>query len=203
MTHDGYIKYEQHWEIAKPLTDIEPLVLMRNQLAALQWIGVYPDGVGYGNISLRLEGADQFLISGTQTGNMLIADASHFCMVEKADINKNILWCKGPIKASSEALTHAAFYQSDRNICAVIHIHDAAAWKRLLFAIPTVSKEIEYGTPEMAFAMQALIHSQQNKLCGVIVTAGHADGIFAYGDSLNSAFSVLESAMHHSPTNNG
>jgi hypothetical protein len=203
LPHDGYIKYSLHWNEAPTLSVPASLIDTRNLLAQQGWIGVYPDGIGFGNISVREPGSDGFFISGTQTGHILMADAMHFCKVEDSDISNNTIWCSGPIKASSEALTHAAFYAANPEVQAVIHVHHRDAWHFLLHKIPTVPEDIAYGTPDMASTVQELMLKNGDKFPGVIVTAGHQDGIFAYGDDLKKVYAILSEAIQRSSTNNG
>ncbi|MGB0838957.1 MAG: hypothetical protein ACPGXL_02395, partial [Chitinophagales bacterium] len=111
---EGYVKYHCDWQQAPPLADskIDLLNQYRQQMYDLGLIGFYPDlKVGYGNISQRYAQQDErFMISGTQTGHLTKLDARHYTLVKEYDITRNTLVCEGPIKASSESLTHAAIY---------------------------------------------------------------------------------------------
>lgn len=203
LPHDGYIKYTLHWRETSHLLVPQELIAMRNLVAQQGWIGVYPDGIGFGNISMRVGADNSFIISGTQTGHLPVLDATHFCLVESTDISNNALWCSGPVKASSEALTHAAFYAGDPDVHAVIHIHHPVAWKYLLDKIPTVGADIAYGTPAMAEAVQQLMDKNGDHVSGVIVTAGHRDGLFAYGRTMQQVYDALTVAVQSSSTNKG
>ena len=70
--YEGYIKFEVHWSPAPAWKDEDVADLNEWRAAAYQHelIGVYPDGVGYGNISKRWEEGNQFLISGSATGHL-------------------------------------------------------------------------------------------------------------------------------------
>jgi len=57
-------------------------------------------------------------------------------------------------------------------------------WEKLLNDYPTTSAEIEYGTPEMAFAVGELASEIKEK---IIVMGGHREGILAFGRNLHEA----------------
>ena len=100
-------------------------------------IGMYPDGIGFGNISIRCN-ENTFLISGTATGGIIDLDNSHYALVTDYNLTTNSLTCKGSINASSESLTHALIYESSPSTNAVIHIHNLALWKKLMHEVPTM-----------------------------------------------------------------
>lgn len=188
---EGIIKYDQEW-IRKPIgrSDMAAdLLKLREDLYRRQWIGTYPDGIGYGNVSVRLNDND-FLITGSGTGNLTRLTLDQLSLVTEADISANRLSCTGLVPASSEALSHAAIYQTDFEIGCVIHIHDSRLWKQLLNKAPTIAEDIPYGTSAMAAALTEMVltHYAENEL---IVTAGHIDGIFTYGKTCDDAWQAL------------
>jgi ribulose-5-phosphate 4-epimerase/fuculose-1-phosphate aldolase len=107
------------------------------------------------------------------------------------DFKKNWLRHEGNAIPSSESLTHAAIYQSAPTISAVIHCHDSVLWRTLLDRVPTTSKTIAYGTPEMAYQIIELFEVSDVRSKKLFVMAGHKDGIVAFGKSLEDAFDVL------------
>ena len=113
MTLDeGYIKYRSDW-IAAPVIRAEiaaELDIWRRPLFEAGLIGQYEDqAVGFGNLSIRGQQGG-FYISGTQTGHLYRTDGRHYSQVTRFDIETNWIECRGPVQASSEALTHAAIY---------------------------------------------------------------------------------------------
>ena len=52
--------------------------------------------------------------------------------------------------------------------------------------VPKTPKDIEYGTPQMAIAMDHIVR-QIGDNCGFFVTEGHDEGVFAYGPSIEDA----------------
>lgn len=185
---EGYIKFECNW-INKPLPISVPdsLLFWRDKMHQLGLIGYYPQHkVGYGNISIRTK--QGILISGTQTGNTYPIKATDFTLVTAYDIKNNNVTCEGTIQASSETLTHAAIYEGDKSVNAVIHIHHLKLWTKLLHRVSTTNKNILYGTPEMANEISRLALLKNNK---IIVMEGHEEGIIAYGKDLNEAGNVI------------
>ena len=189
----GYIKYNAVWKKTATLFEVTgELIQYRNKLHTLGLIGVLPDGIGFGNISERLIDMQTFIISGTQTGHIAEATAEHFSKVIVTEIGQNYLMCEGPVQASSEAMTHAAIYEASNSITSVIHVHHTALWQTLLNQVETIPQTITYGTPEMAQAMAQKVELiQELHLPNIIVTAGHADGIFTFGNSIKQAFEAL------------
>ncbi|MCB0408956.1 MAG: class II aldolase/adducin family protein [Flavobacteriales bacterium] len=184
---EGYIKFNIDW-VNEPLSIPVPKELMqlRDKMHELKQIGHYADiNVGYGNISIKTP--QGILISGTQTGDVYPIKAEDFTLVTDYDIEQNKVVCKGSIKASSESMTHAAVYEADDSITAIIHIHNLELWKKLMNTVPTTSKEVPYGTPEMAKEIFRLFKETNVKSEKVIVMAGHDEGIIFFGNSIQSA----------------
>lgn len=186
---EGYIKFKPQWTAAPPLPDeqIEEINRRRIEVYRLGLIGAYPDGIGYGNISVRLNAEGQFLISGSATGGLPELDARHYCVVQSADPKHNTVVCEGPIVASSESMSHAAIYGECPEARAVIHAHHRKLWRRLLHCIPTTRAEVAYGSPEMAREIVRLLRETDLRRTKIFVTAGHEEGIFAFGASLEEA----------------
>ncbi len=190
MIDEGYTKYEFDWRRtpALPTELIADLNAWRNRLYDQGFIGYYPEaGVGYGNVSIREGDSDAFIISGTQTGHIPRTDGRHYARVLGCDIEANRVVCEGPVQASSEALTHAAIYALDSAIRAVVHVHDAALWQDLIDRVPTTSRGVGYGTPEMAREFRRLYDETAFADLGVAVMGGHEEGIVSFGTSLDQA----------------
>ncbi|MEB3213655.1 MAG: class II aldolase/adducin family protein [Leptolyngbyaceae bacterium] len=188
MQDEGVIKFSCTWESAQ-LVDfpaLGELITWRDRMFAAGFIGTYPDGIGYGNISLRLKG-HTFVISGTQTGHLDRTDASHYTLVDHWDIEQNTLHCTGPLKASSESLTHAALYAFSPAIQAVIHIHHRGLWQTHQGQLPTTRVTVPYGTPAMAHEMWRLFHEADLHHQHILVMAGHEEGLLAFDETLEAA----------------
>ena len=190
MIDEGYTKYECNWRRAPALSAeaVEELNAWRNRLYELGFIGYYPEhGVGFGNVSIREGDSDVFIISGTQTGQIAITDERHYARVVGCDIEANRVRCEGPVQASSEALTHAAIYALEAGIRAVVHIHAAAMWRQLINEIPTTSRHVSYGTPEMAREFRRLYEETDFAERGVAVMGGHEEGLVSFGRDIEQA----------------
>ena len=199
MTLDeGYIKYDSHWtrRPAAHATAAAVLERWRKPLHQAGLIGIYNDvDIGFGNLSLRMPIARQFLISGTQTGHIETTTAEHYSLVIDYDIAANRVSCVGPVQASSEAMTHAALYELDESIESVVHVHSRELWEASLGTLPTTGADVPYGTPEMAQEFGRLYRDSDFGRSGIAVMAGHEEGLVAIGASPGQAAERLLSLM--------
>jgi L-ribulose-5-phosphate 4-epimerase len=190
---EGYIKFQCRWvneEIQFPEEMFLSLEKERTRLYKLGLIGMYPDGIGFGNISVRTDGGS-FIITGSATGQFHTLNQSHYSMVSESNFEHNSISCTGLTKASAESLTHAAVYETLPEVGAVVHVHCLELWEKLLNNYPTTSGEIKYGTPEMALAVQSLAAELGMKDEKFIIMGGHREGIMAYGQNLEEATSKI------------
>lgn len=198
---EGYIKFQCKWEqeeIRIPEELFLTLEWNRLQLFELGLIGMYPDGIGFGNISVRDSEAANFIITGSATGQFSTLDQSHYAIVSASNFADNSISCKGLTKASAESLTHAAVYKALPEIGAVVHVHCLWLWEKLLNIYPTTSAEIEYGTPEMAVAVQNLAAEMKKSEEKIIIMGGHREGILAFGSDLNEATAQILKIYNYS-----
>jgi ribulose-5-phosphate 4-epimerase/fuculose-1-phosphate aldolase len=163
----------------------------RRKLLRLGTIGIDANGVGFGNLSVRNGATSHFYITGSGTGKLLELTPADCARVVAYDITRNWLQCEGLTVASSESLTHAAVYESDPTTCAVIHCHDMKLWMALLHKVPTTPEKVEYGTPELAYAVRGLFDNTDVVKKKIFVMAGHEGGVVAFGRDLRSAFAQL------------
>jgi len=189
---EGYIKFNCHWIPSDdiPLNKVALLNVWREILYKKGLIGVYPDGIGFGNISLRCN-EKTFLISGTATGGLATLSESHYSLVTHYHPGTNSVTCTGPLKASSESLTHALIYECSAATNAVIHIHSLNLWNRLIHQVPTSRENIFYGTPEMANEIKRLFDETAVSKEKIIVMGGHPEGIISFGKDLEEAGNIL------------
>jgi L-ribulose-5-phosphate 4-epimerase len=163
----------------------------RRKLLDLGMIGVDASGVGFGNLSIRNGATSRFYITGSATGRILELKPADYAKVVAYDFARNWLQCEGSTAASSESLTHAAVYESDPSARAVIHCHDTKLWAALLDKAPTTPKRVEYGTPEMAYAVRRLFDITDVKRRKILVMAAHNGGLVTFGRDLQEAFGLL------------
>jgi ribulose-5-phosphate 4-epimerase/fuculose-1-phosphate aldolase len=167
------------------------LNVYRRKLLGLRLIGVDPNGIGFGNLSVRDSATHNFYITGSATGGMLELTLADCAKVVACDFERNCVRYEGSALPSSESLTHAAIYESDATAGAVIHCHDSKLWAAVLNEAPTTSKAADYGTPEMANEIMQLFKRTDVQSRKIIVMAGHEAGILTFGKHLEEAFAVL------------
>ena len=191
MTTDGVIKFKCSFsrEALADSFESQELLAMRNILKSIGAIGVTSDGIGYGNISLRLTD-NTFLISGSGTGNVHILTLEGLSLVNDYSIETNSLSCSGLTKASSESLTHAAIYDNCKGAKCVIHLHNLALWEKLFDKYPTSNPAYEYGTPAIALEIGRLA-GESAQAEGIIIMGGHKEGILVFSHSATSAMNIV------------
>lgn len=195
-SEEGYVKFRCIFSEDAP-PDAEAVALLnkyRRELYRKGLIGCR-EGIGYGNLSLRLPDTNKFIISGTKTGCIPYTNEQHYTLVEKFDIAANTVHCRGPVSASSESLTHAALYQADPAIRAVIHVHHAGLWKSLLNKLPTTPATAAYGTADMAFDIIHLYAEGDLPEKKIAIMGGHEEGIISFGASPEEAADILSSYL--------
>jgi ribulose-5-phosphate 4-epimerase/fuculose-1-phosphate aldolase len=188
-----YLKftYERARDQLAPFHELAELNKYRRKLLKLQLIGMSPNGVSFGNLSVRDRVTNNFYVTGSATGALFELTLADCAKVVAYDIRRNWLRYEGAAIPSSESLTHAAVYKSDGSARAIIHCHDSTLWSTLLHRVPTTSKATEYGTPEMACEIIQLFQTGEVHRRKIIVMAGHEGGIVTFGSDLEDAFAVL------------
>ncbi|MDR2071157.1 MAG: class II aldolase/adducin family protein [Treponema sp.] len=194
---EGYVKYTADHRPAEAVKPPlwEELNKGRTRLYDLGLIGVLPNGVGFGNVSVRVQDG-AFLISGTATGGSRILTPREYCMVNSFNLEENRVATSGPVRASSESMSHGAVYHSCPSVMCVIHVHSRKIFDALLRdARLSTPPEAAYGTPEMALAITSLVTEREGRSGlsrgGVIVLAGHDEGVLSYGTSVQEALDLV------------
>jgi len=187
--HEGVIKFQLDFQPGAPPSAevLRELNAWRCIFRGLGLLGQDParyDGYGYGNLSRRLPGRSDaaFLISGTQTGHLQRLLPEHYATVHRCAPVANQLQARGQIKPSSEALSHGILYQCNPGILWVMHLHSPEIFNyRTQLELPCTDPSADYGTPEMAAEIRLLAEAHDCSKPGLLVMAGHQDGILAYG----------------------
>lgn len=193
IPNEGYVKYQTQ-RVPKHLPEFSlfnSLNKIRTKLYNKNLIGLYPNGIGFGNISIRYRD-ESFIISGTATGTENTLTKDQYCIVTSCDLRNNTVYTEGMIDASSESMSHGIIYATLPEINAVIHIHSRSIFDFMLARkyLKTES-HVPYGTPEMAFAIADLI-TKTEKHDGIFVMGGHDEGIIAYGKDLFTAYCLIK-----------
>ena len=189
--HEGVIKFGlAHSDTPLPAgLGISALQQWFGICRALDLIGQHPkryDGAAYGNISQRL--ATGFLITGTQTGGKPALGEDDIAWVQAINIEENRVQSTGPIRPSSESLTHGQLYTLEPSVHFVIHVHSRLIWQQAgKLRLPMTAVDAAYGTPEMAREVERLMQLDAVHLQGVFAMGGHEDGIVVFGRTPDQA----------------
>ncbi|HKK01082.1 MAG TPA: class II aldolase/adducin family protein [Desulfuromonadales bacterium] len=204
---EGVIKFELQFKEAPPLPaqSLREIGAWRRILWLLNLVGRDParyEGLGYGNVSLRLPPFDAlplrraFVVSGTQTGDLSELGPEHFALVTQCDPQVNRVTAEGPIRPSSEALTHGALYAVDADLRCVLHVHSPELWHRAAaLGLPCTDPRAAYGTPAMAAEVARLYADPAVRGGRLLAMGGHEDGLVAFGASAEAAGSALVGAF--------
>ena len=192
---EGIVHFNLTFTPADPLpaARVRSLNAWRQILYKLGLIGQHPGrygGLGFGNISIRLEpvNSSSFIVSGTQTGGLSKLYPEHYALVTACDPSTNHIVAEGAIQPSSESLTHGSLYRLDSTIGAVIHAHSPEIWLHAdSIGIPATPRDISYGTPEMAESVCKLFNSTPVMSLKIFVMGGHEDGIISFGRNIEEA----------------
>ncbi len=196
MSETGVIKFhcEREPGTVPAFEGFEAIQRTRRKLQQLRLLGVGADGIGYGNLSLRVGLTNEFFITGSGTGGLPQLGLEDVARVTAVDFARNWLRCTGGTVASSESLTHAAIYAAAPKVLAILHGHSSALWTRLRDRVPTTSAAVEYGTPAMAAEVQRLFAETEVREHGLFIMGGHEGGLIAFGASLDEALARVLSA---------
>jgi len=189
---EGVIQFKlsHHVTSARDYPELVGLIAWHERVHALGLIGQDPsryNGYAYGNMSHRLAD-DEFLISGTQTGGLATLTAAHYACIDNCDIANNHVTSHGPIKPSSECMSHAAIYAACPGAMAVSHVHNPALWQQYAdLGLASTPAEVGYGTPAMAEAVADCIAQTGHAMPACIAMLGHEDGSICYATNIDDA----------------
>lgn len=208
MSHEeGVIKFKMEYRVAPalPAEELRELNAWRRILVLLQMIGQTPTryaGYGFGNISCRVvpfnapAAQRRFVITGTQTGEIADLSPEHFVVVTACHPDQNLTVAEGPVRPSSESMTHGAVYALDSRIRWVMHGHSPAIWRNAArLGLPTTRAAVPYGTPEMSAEVARLYHESDLRGRRLFAMGGHEDGVISFGRTATQAGNVLLAAL--------
>lgn len=206
---EGYVKYHnQHNLGPSPVTELSvenaaqglafiELEALRTRLHDQGLIGQYPNGISFGNVSLRLDAS--FLISATASGAARELGPDGYSRVLSYSFAENSVTSCGPLPPSSEALTHAAIYEGSENVRCVVHIHSPELFDSLQAkGCRSTPPSAAFGTVPLAQALLALVKA--NPVEGICISLGHPEGIIFYGPSVGVVDSLLRLVISTTPS---
>ncbi len=197
MTIDeGVIKFDCRWQPgpAPPGPDVAKLNSWRDRLYGLGLVGFDREhAVGFGNMSTRTADGS-VVITASQTGHIATLEPGHYVRIVDYDIEANRVSAVGPMRPSSETLTHLSIYRLDDGIKAVFHVHEPVLWKRLLHKVPTTAADVAYGTPAMAMEFTRLFAGADLRRPQLVAMAGHPAGLVGFGATLDAAGQAIVGA---------
>lgn len=198
---EGVVKYSLDFseEALHIETSYKKLESLRQRIYALGLIGVYDNGIGYGNLSLRDEYASGFIITATGTGALKKLNSYDYSQVLKIDFDSFKTFAKGTRRPSSECITHGAIYELDANIHVIIHIHNRKLWDFMLQNGNLSTNDTPYGTKQMVVDIQNMYKNIVVLDHNLFVMKGHEDGIICFGRNIEEAeitlYELLKKAL--------
>ena len=207
MEEEGVIKFDLRFTAGLPVPEdaITELIKWRNILWEHALIGqdtARYNGYGFGNVSQRIGTQDAvigrraFAISGTQTGHLEQLDNHHYARVTAYNADSNQVVAEGPVRPSSESMTHGVIYDLDKGLNVVLHVHSPDIWKTALSqGIPITRASVEYGTPEMSREVARLFAETDAREQGIFSMGGHEDGVVAFSNCAENAGNRLLSTL--------
>jgi ribulose-5-phosphate 4-epimerase/fuculose-1-phosphate aldolase len=210
MREEGVIRFDLEFTVASPVAvpALDEINAWRHILRQLGLVGQDSKrygGYGFGNISRRLPPYDApknhrpFIISGSQTGHLTELSASGFATVSDYDVRRNRVVATGPVKPSSESLTHGSVYNENNYIRVIFHVHSPEIWRcASLLNLAATDASAPYGTPAMAQEVERLFEAVDHTDSGIFVMGGHEDGVIAFGHTLDEVGGVLVRTLAHS-----
>ncbi len=186
---EGVVKYSLEFTQTEALEfeKIQEIEETRVDLYALNLIGAYEDGIGFGNISQKEENSSKFFITATQTGHLKDLKSEDYSLVEKVDFESFTTYASGASKPSSEALTHGCIYELDKDINAIIHVHNEKLWRYMLENGYVSTSDVEYGSLEMVQDIQKIYSTLTPLDNRAFVMKGHFEGVFTFGKTMQEA----------------
>jgi len=204
---EGVVKYaaaHRSDPLSPQATAASPALLAsRAALLRLGFLGSDParyEGLGYGNVSCRLppygapRRARSFLVTGSQTAHLAEPSLALLAEVEAYDLGAGRICSRGAVAPSSEALSHAAFYDVGIHVRWVIHAHSPELWRAAADALlgrGVVWAEGAYGSQTLAQEIGRQWRQSTLSERGWLAMAGHQDGVMSFGRSAQEALTRL------------
>lgn len=192
--NEGVVRFRVHLNRTQPYeaSEIRQLIVWRDILYRLDLVGRDPlrySGLGFGNLSVRsFSNPYSFVITASQTGGIERLSETHFCRVTAWKFEPPELWAEGLASPSSESLTHAAIYESEKRVGAVIHVHCPEIWHQAdTIGLAVSDPAAGCGTSALALEMRVMMAALKPADGGIWILGGHEDGVIAFGADLMQA----------------
>ena len=168
MVAEGITKFQAahtHGDLPAEAQDrFAPIGAWRRIFFMLGLIGADParyGGLGFGNVSCRMgpypgeRRRRRFVITGTQTSDRWELGPDKLCVVEAYDPKANWVQSQGPVRPSSESLTHGALYDLSPRIRSVLQV----GFQRLDLAVAMAQHriELEFDQCDQAHPMASIL----------------------------------------------
>ncbi len=195
MTETGSIKFRMNRlsRTVPTFSQLDEVNSCRQELLRAGLLGRDENGIGFGNISVRVPGQSGFHITASGAGDRSILEARDIVLVTGWNIATNEVEFSGAADPSSESMTHAAIYESDAQAAAVIHAHNQILWNLLSATGAVTSGSADYGTPAMAAAVKQYLSAQKERE-NLFAMDGHSGGILCCGQEIRAICSLLLTA---------
>ncbi len=189
------------FEDANFMKDFRALDALRTELVEKDFLGINLQGIGFGNISLRLPSHDSlpagaFIISGAATGRHKVLGFDGYALVKETYRTSNRVVSQGLVLPSSEALSHAAVYAACPKVRVVVHGHNPRVYALgLAWGEDYTEDALKYGTTDLAKAISKLTVGKEQ---GFFIMHGHESGFFLYEPSIKGMAQACQSYKRHS-----
>lgn len=155
-------------------------------------IGVYENGIGFGNISCRVENGGLFYILGLKMGNFVELDSCYYVLVIDVGVFENCFSCIGLIIVFFEFMSYVVIYEECFDVNGVIYVYDFYFWKSLMYKVFIIEAFVFYGFLEMVESICRLLVEADLKVCKIFVMEGYEEGIFIFGKDFVEVMAVLK-----------
>lgn len=187
---DGVIKFLPQRVSPTPPPFPTELDRYRNSLREKGLIGVYPNGIGHGNVAVLAQDGS-LIVTATQTQIAEYLDENGYVLIPpEADEDQEAVPYEGTQDPSSESRTLLAIARRRPLITAVVHIHHTEGQQRAVeLGIAESAGRYRYGT--VGFAHEAIeVVDTINEDIGAFGTPSHPDGLFFYGRTIDEAYQL-------------
>lgn len=191
ITNEGYIKFQCKTTSSRhpSRSELDDIILLRDRLYDKEFVGTFPDGVGFGNVSKKTD-SGSIIITGSNTGKHERIQPNHFVYVNSYDIEANQVESSGQVQASSETLTHVAIYEAIDEIKYIAHIHNLKIWEKLLESGKRPVGTSEYGSVELADEVREYCKSL-DLLDNIFALPGHKGGVIIHAEEISRINDML------------